>query len=604
MAGDFGAPVAQNVNGPQQTIQTISGLYGIKQQQAALGTAQAQEAQAQQQNQELQQAQQLAISAKNGAFRNPDGSFDPQSFSKAVLELGPYAAANSGQIMTTANEMVQNSTAINDLNTKQQAQIADGLLAEANDPNVTYSDVIDRLTQIGEDNPQLNRLLLSSAGAFHPSDTPAQISATLKRMAMSMHSGATAPQMTTVQGPQGIQPVNLNPYNPQGTGPVGQPIRQGVAPQIVTQPGTGAPAIVGPSGNATPIGANAPRGTEPQGTNWWNPAPGQVQMLTANTQQFVQRTQQGIQAANSSPQALDALGRMGAIIDSGTPTGTAFSGFKDLANFFSSIGIDTSGAQNLSELAKNAARYEAARSSAIGNTDAARELQEAGSPNTHLDPKAVKAVVRQCIANEQIIQSYGNLMESAPDPQVGAQREAAFRSIPHLLQMFELGDLKTPDGKADKPAINEFLKRYDISGAELAKSKQMYDQLMQGVQPIGRAKGGNVKPGAYMVGEDGPEMLHLAPGSKGFVTPNPATAMRNQTAAKNYVHRLFGGSVMGPIGGPFTPGLGGMPTTTPATGTNAPMFTPRVPVMEPQRPMSLNSLMQPRGIGNRFGMVR
>ena len=38
---DFGAPVAQNVNvNPQQGIQTLSGILGLKQQQLALQTGQ------------------------------------------------------------------------------------------------------------------------------------------------------------------------------------------------------------------------------------------------------------------------------------------------------------------------------------------------------------------------------------------------------------------------------------------------------------------------------------------------------------------------------------------------------------------------------------
>ncbi len=72
---------------------------------------------------------------------------------------------------------------------------------------------------------------------------------------------------------------------------------------------------------------------------------------------------------------------------------------------------------------------------------------------------------------EKIIQSYANLMQSAPTPQIAQQREQAFRSIPHLLQTFELGQMKS------KQEVDEFLKRYDISGADLAKSRQMLQQL-------------------------------------------------------------------------------------------------------------------------------
>ena len=409
---DFGSPVAQNVNGPQQTIQTLSGILGIRQQQAQVASAQAQAQQDQQKNQELQQAQGLAISARNGAYRKPDGSFDPQAFSKAVLSIGPYAAANAGQIMTTANEMVQNTTAINDLNVKQKAQASSYLLSaiktdKNGNPINTYSDVVNAVDGMVSDNPQLQRLGLSIMGRFHPSDSPEEIAQALKQAGNSFTGQPPVTTMGTVQTKGGIQPVQMNPLSTLPIGPQGQPIANAPAPSIQIQPGTGAPAIVSPSGAVTPIGQNqAPinkPGVPPQ-TNWWNPAPGQAQMLTANTAALVQRTQAGIQAANTAPQAIDALERIGSILDSGTWTGTAFSGFKDLKNLAASIGIDTTGTQNASELVKNMARYEAARAAAVGNTDASRSLVEAGSPNYHMDAKAVKAVMQQSLANEQIIQ--------------------------------------------------------------------------------------------------------------------------------------------------------------------------------------------------------
>lgn len=589
---DFGTPVAQNINTGAQNLQTLSGLLGIQQQQAQVASAQAQAQQDQQKNQELQQAQGLAMSAKNGAYRKPDGSFDPQAFSKDVLSIGPYAAANAGQIMATANEMVQNTTAINDLNVKQKAQASSYLLSaiktdKNGNPINTYSDVVNAVDGMVSDNPQLQRLGLSIMGRFHPSDSPEEIAQALKQAGNSFTGQPPVTTMGTVQTKGGIQPVQMNPLSTLPIGPQGQPIANAPAPSIQVQPGTGAPAIVSPSGAVTPIGQNqAPinKPDVPPQTNWWNPAPGQAQMLTANTAALVQRTQSGIQAANTSPQAIDSLERIGSILDQGTWTGTAFSATKDLKNLVSSLtGQEIPGTQNASEMVKNMARYEAARAGAVGNTDAARTLVESGSPNYKMDSKAVKAVVQQCLANEQIIQSYGNLMESTQNPQEAMQRESQFRSIPHLLQMFELGNMKS------KSDVDAFLKRYDLSGATLAKSRQMYDQLMQGVQAApGRAKGGPVGAGDYIVGEKGKEKLHLEPGSFGYVTPNKKAAG---------VHRLFGGPVMGPIAGPYTPMGGNMsPTMNPAK-------SPIQPAMG-QQPMTLNNLMQAKGFGGRYGMVR
>ncbi|MDE2107275.1 MAG: hypothetical protein KGL39_59305, partial [Patescibacteria group bacterium] len=298
------------------------------------------------------------------------------------------------------------------------------------------------------------------------------------------NTAESSPSGPVVQGPGGLQATQTNPQSPLGIGPIGQPIPQGISPQVATQPGTGGVSIIGPNGVARPItnaptqAPNAPNAAQPgqqgQSINWWNPPPGAVNLLNQNVAALAKRTQGAISAANTTPQAIDALDRMRAILDQGTFTGTAFSGFKDLKNLAASMGIDTTSAQNSSELVKNMARYEAARAAAVGDTDASRALVEAGSPNFKMDAKAVKAVVLQSLANERIIQAYGKLMESTTNPQEGMQKETAFRSIPHLLQMFELGELKS------KPEVDEFLKRYDITPAEMAKSHQAYMQLMGG----------------------------------------------------------------------------------------------------------------------------
>ena len=67
------------------------------------------------------------------------------------------------------------------------------------------------------------------------------------------------------------------------------------------------------------------------------------------------------------------------------------------------LGIDTKGTQNISDLAKNMARYEVFRANSFGNTDASRSLHGLSSPSGKLDSAAVQEVVLQSLANEQII---------------------------------------------------------------------------------------------------------------------------------------------------------------------------------------------------------
>lgn len=468
-------PMADKIQTPD-TVNAFANVVSLKKNLAETH-------QVEQQNQELTALHDFASkAAKDPSYRNKDGSLNVQKFQQDASAVAPvYGQAYIGQATQNANEGVQNRQAILDLSNKQRATIGGFFGTVAAKPNASKADFLDAVEQAREqsDDPMYQRSLDSAllhAPQTHGMDF-ANESQTLRQfsrgVAMQFNSPDTsesAPSMSFMQGPKGQQAVQGSAQSPMGIGPQGQPIQQGITPQIVTQPGTGSEQVVGPGGQATPITQAGGQG----GTNWWNPAPGQLAMLQGNTQGVVQRTQAAAAAANSSPQAIDALDRAGAILDSGTWTGTAFSGFKDLKNLAASLGMDTKTAANASELAKNLARFEAARANSVGDTDAARSLFEQSGPNSKMDATAVKSVIQQSLANEKIIQSYAKLMQSSPDPQTAQQRETQFRSIPHLLQTFELGQMKSKD------EVDAFLKRYNISGAELSKSREMLQQL--GVQ--------------------------------------------------------------------------------------------------------------------------
>lgn len=462
-------PVATQIQ-PPNTINAFANVVNLQR-----NIAETQ--QAQQQNQELTALHQFTTQAMNDPqYHNDDGSLNIQKFQNDAMKVAPvYGQAYIGQATQNANEGISNRQALLQLGGEQRKVIGGYFASVAADPNATYGTLLDAVEQAREANkdPMFQRSLDSMLLHAPPTHgmNAAQENQAIRQYARNAaiavgapEAQQSAPQIGTMQGPRGMQTIQTNPQSPLGIGPQGAPMPQGISPQVINQPGTGAPNIVGPNGQARPInGAPSPQSG---GTNWWNPAPGQLNFLTAQTQGVAQRAQAGISAAQTSPQAIDALTRIDAILEKGTWTGTAFSGFKDLKNLAASLGIDTSTAQNASELAKNIARYEAARAGAVGDTDAARSLVEAGSPNYKMDAQAVKSVTDQSLAIERIIMGYGKLMETSPDPQTAMQRETAFRSIPNLVQAYEAGQMKN---KAD---MDEFLKRYNISAADLAKSRQ------------------------------------------------------------------------------------------------------------------------------------
>lgn len=465
-------PVATQIQ-PPNTLNAFANVVNIKK-----GMAEAN--QAQQQNQELTALHQFTSQAmKDPSYHNEDGSLNVQKFQTDAMKVAPvYGQQYIGQATSNANEGLANRKALLDL-TADQRKVAGGYFASvAANPKATKSDFLDAVEEAREASKDpayqrsIDSLLLHAPQThdMNPEQSAQAYRQYARGVALAVSAPGTdqsSPAISLMQGPRGQQAIQTNPQSPMGVGPTGDPMQQGISPQVVTQPGTGAPAVVGPGGQATPI-TGAPGTAQ---ANWWQPQPGQLAMLQGNVQGVVQRTQAAAAAANTSPQAIDALDRAGAIIDQGVFTGTAFSGFKDLKNLAASLGIDTKNAADSSELAKNIARYEAARAQAVGDTDASRALFAAASPDTKYDAKAVKAVIQQSLANERIIQSYAQLMQSAPDPQTAMQRESVFRSIPHLLQTFELGQMKS------KEEVDAFLKRYDISGAELAKSRAMLQQL-------------------------------------------------------------------------------------------------------------------------------
>ena len=137
------------------------------------------------------------------------------------------------------------------------------------------------------------------------------------------------------------------------------------------------------------------------------------------------------------------------------------------------------------------------------------------------------------------------------------------------------------------------------------RANRCYDHLMQGVQAApGRAKGGPVGAGDYIVGEKGKEKLHLEPGSVGYVTPNPNTNGQPRWMG-GMVNGGWGGGNWGgnmpPISGPFTPMPGQMPPAM--NPANSPIQPLSRPPMMGQQPMTLNNLMQAK-FGGRYGMVR
>lgn len=520
MSSPFGAPVADQIAPPSAGLQTLSGLLGLKQQQLSIarqqiGLSQAQQELSQQTSQAtmagIQASQQQALQGVDWKqYVNPDGSLNVAAAQQKALQVAPNIGSEFiSRLEAMSQGGAQTKQAFHSLGQSLQSGVRAAFGAWAADPKAKVTDLAATLEDMASNEPKSTRTQLEQImghsmriiGGVNPITgqpmTPAQQKAAAMAFARSgltpgetVGSGGIAePTPTTLSTGGAILPGSQAPVASEQPGkfnPAGGAIATTMQPHVVTQPGTNAQYIVWPNGSVTPVGGGgAAPGTQnappaqgggasvagqsggsaaPQAQNWWQPAPGQAQYLAGNVQALVQRVQAGEAAANTAPTAIDALERSRAILDKGVWTGTQFSMFKDLKNTMASLGMDTKGAQNASELAKNLARYEAARAGTVGQTDAARSLYEAGAPNTKMDPAAVRDVILQSLGVERMIQGYGKLMTTAPNPQVALQREQAFRSVPHLVMAYELGFMK------NAKQADELFKRYNVSGRDLAKS--------------------------------------------------------------------------------------------------------------------------------------
>jgi hypothetical protein len=634
---DFGTPVAQNVNGPQQTIQTISGLYGIKQQQAALGTAQAQEAQQQQTTQQRQGQRSFWTNFDPTQYIGSDGTID---MNKVVENPALRAAAGDDfpAIMQSiasikSTQLTNMQSLVNlDQSTREQLQQQLGPLWQNKDVQADNPAgralVAQTLDQFGSLSPEAARVEQTYAPMVEhaPPGRLAEGIKTLQMQAMAAGNQANAAQPQYFNtGPTAVQ---TNPYASTSKQNIGMKIPPGFSTVTDAAGNTYAVNAQNPSqtmlvwkagqGGVNPYlpkgstGNNPPQSTTPTTPQASNPnkplAMGQIQ-----NEQNQASTDQKDWASSVTPvyEAAQTKNVLHTISDLANQTITG-PGSKYLADAETVLSQYVPGMEGAADdatkrqlLGKYVEQLAMRVTQANGYaTDDARSLVSHAIPDPeNMTPQAIKQAARFIQAQTEVGQALSSAAtnyQKTNGSSLGWQQVHAkfMQNIdPRMFDFIGLNrqqqeQMLQKDFGDNKAAEADFLRK-----ASVIRQLGGFDYATQG-----KATGGKVTPGSYVVGEEGPETLHLAPGSKGFVTPNPATAMHNPAAAKNFskAHRLYGGAVvnggMNPaMGRPVNPAMGEMQPVMPAI--------PTIPTMAP-RPMPLNSLMQPQGFGNRFGMVR
>jgi hypothetical protein len=262
-----------------------------------------------------------------------------------------------------------------------------------------------------------------------------------------------SPGMSTMVDPRTGNPLTIN----EQTGAVGN-LGEGFPGDA---PGTPTPQHWSQSPPQRPAGMPAPF------------VPGQKEATEAAAAGVAARGVEAQQKAESSAQAIDSLSRARTILDGDIDTGGGFEAITKMKNALSGIaGFDNAGT-DANSLVKNLARYQASRatSAGLGNTDAARELAEKGSPNTKINKGALKGIVTQSLAVEQALLGFAKIQTTSNDPQQLIANEREFRSTPHLIQAYEYGLARTPED------AEEFLHHHKLDAADIGKSRARLKKL-------------------------------------------------------------------------------------------------------------------------------
>ena len=382
---DFGAPVAQNVTGPN--IQTLSDIMGFKQKQLA-----------------LQQAQDTY--GANVARTQADSSLAQTNASVAQQTAAPKVAQQVAQTGLDQFKLTGAQAA-------QSMQLASGLISDPDFMKGNGPGMVDKLNgaqdtmvkQFGVD-PKIADATITTL-KYQALHNPQQVRQSLINMTQQQRDGAgqqaaalPAPQM--VNNGQTVQPQTQG--NPALTGvapgtPVGGSTQLQPPPTTPTvDPKTGQPSLFGVR-QLTSASPPVSTGTAP------GVAEGITGPVAANNAHYA-TVQQDAQAAANRIAALQTIKQEApsAVMGGGDYRRKIVSQLSGL------FGIANDAQTSTDVMAKNLAVLAAQG----GNTDAARSLGEMANPSYHMTADAAKTAADQLIGIEAKKQAAAQFFSGTP----------------------------------------------------------------------------------------------------------------------------------------------------------------------------------------------
>jgi hypothetical protein len=439
---DFGAPVANTGTppNPNQSMQTLSGLLGVAQQQQSLqqgqqqlqvGAGQVQQAQQQQQERQLLQKTMATGQDPDGnPIKGPDGEIDPVKMAGFANKYMPLTgqAVQQGIISTLNNRVALNDT-VRGLSQNYRNDIS-GIVRSgigSQDP----SALTPALTAYAQQNPDAAPAISRAQALLQhlsPQMPQAQRDMGLQKLAMEFQPAASTaaqqqPTQAMITGPNGgAQAVQTNPLSPVPMGAVGPETTQGIPLGQRSEVGvngiTGGPTVINKNGQGQVIGiTNAPT----QGV--YVPQPGDAQALPGLSaeREAARGAYAGAAAAHTNNQLVLQN------IDNVAATGPL--GLK-ARNLLSAFGVrqDSDAATAYDLVGKGLERSALQAAQSMGpNTNAGLDAQIKANGSTGYTKDAIKEVTKLNDALTTGVQSYQPGLERAiasnPSAGVFAKRQ-------------------------------------------------------------------------------------------------------------------------------------------------------------------------------------
>lgn len=473
---DFGAPVAQNVDvSPNKGLTTLSDLMGLKQKTIAISQAQQnlqtgqyiqqqQQADAQKQQQAMNTRMAATKMAQSGqddqgnSIRGDDGEVDPVKFSAALNRIDPVNSAPITQnlIKTLSDKFNLQSGALK-LDAQQRNMLQAPMQAvnlDPSDDNITNAR--STITGLSNQHPEMAKTAQSALSLLdHVQNTqdPQKRARMANSLSALLQPGATVetqPARATADIGPTIQAGTVAPAAAGGGFTPSTALTKGVAPGIVMDLQGQPHYIGGAAGTGT--------GGGPPGTSAW-PTPAAVQAQTRTAGDMSDH----FTGLNASAQSLPLVTGLTKTIEGLAPeafTGPGGDKKQYMAGLMRSFGLNFSGDAQTDTNLLNKAMAQLNISTPAG-TDAARTLVEAGQPNSHMDPTAIKEAagtvrgqVLMNAAERNFLQTSRLSNRGAGDPQAYQEGRQAFEANadPRIWQYEQLA-------KSDPKAARAFIGR-------------------------------------------------------------------------------------------------------------------------------------------------